>query len=556
MKRFFVKASIGAAGLVALLVPLHGCTDLGESPPSLITPRNFYSSESEAVAALAGIYAQLRSTAPEGQIYDANEISTDEEVVPTRGSDWNDGGQWIDLHNMTWKPNSAATLNFFNGAWNNPYAGIARANLFLVAVKNTTFSNKEAYVAEVRALRAFYYYILMDFFGGVPIVTDTGLANAKHARNTRREVFDFIEQELIAARDSGLPATRDAGDNGRFTKSGVDAILANMYLNAGVFTKDSAGVGGISATTYNSCAGIPVSGNPDACQAALAAANRILNSGYYRLADSFPQNFRADNYKSPENIFVVKFIAADGLGMDYAMAILHYNQYAPLSPWNGFAITAQSYNAFDSTDKRRQVVLIGPQNDVLTGAPACVRPDCAGGKPDNYGPIWESTHRLIFTDTIHDIHSATEGEGGRIYKWPVDPAHITQNSGNDYAWFRLGEIYLIKAEIENELGNVALATALVDSLRARRDTVAAPLVTVNRAVILRERLFELLGEGKRRQDLIRFGAYTTRVDDPSLVGGKSTPAANYYVLAPIPQTQIDANPKLCQNPGYGTATCP
>jgi len=538
MKRFFVKASIGAAGLVALLVPLHGCTDLGETPPSLITPRNFYSSESEAVAALAGIYAQLRSTAPEGQIYDANEISTDEEVVPIRGSDWNDGGQWIDLHNMTWTPTSQATLNFFNGAWNNPYAGIARANLFLVAVKNTTFSNKEAYVAEVRALRAFYYYILMDFFGGVPIVTDTGLV--KHARSTRREVFDFIEKELIAARDSGLPATRDAGNNGRFTKSGADAILANMYVNAGVFTKEAAGAGGISATAYNSCSGVLVSGSVDACQAALAAANRILNSGVYRLADSFPQNFRADNSKSPENIFVVKFIAADGLGLDLAMAILHYNQYAPLTPWNGFAIQAQTYNAFDSTDKRRQVVLIGRQHDVLTGA---LVNDRAG-------------NALIFTDTIHDIHSATEGEGGRIYKWPVDPAHVQQNSGNDFAWFRLGEIYLIKAEIENELGNVALATALVDSLRARRDTVAAPLATVTRAVILRERLFELLGEGKRRQDLIRFGAYTTRLDDPSLVGGKSAPAADYYVLAPIPQTQIDANPLLCQNPGYGTGTCP
>src|SRR5207302_16078 len=211
---------------------------------------------------------------------------------------------------------------------------------------------------------------------------------------------------------------------------------------------------------YNSCSGITVSGGVDACQAALAAANRILNSGYYRLADSFPQNFRADNYRSPENIFVVKFIAADGLGMDYAMAILHYNQYAPLTPWNGFAITAQTYNAFDSTDKRRQVVLIGRQRDVLTGA------------------------------------------------------LINDRAGN------------------------------------------APLVTVNRAVILRERLFELLGEGKRRQDLIRFGAYTTRLDDPSLVGGKSAPAADYYVLAPIPQTQIDANPLLCQNPGYGTATCP
>src|ERR1051325_6435230 len=91
MRRFFVKASIGAAGLVALLVALHGWTNLDESPPSLITPRNFYSSESEAVAALAGIYAQLRSTAPEGTIFDANEISTDEMVLPIRGSRWSDG---------------------------------------------------------------------------------------------------------------------------------------------------------------------------------------------------------------------------------------------------------------------------------------------------------------------------------------------------------------------------------------------------------------------------------------------------------------------------------
>jgi starch-binding outer membrane protein, SusD/RagB family len=532
MKRFFVKASIGAAGLFALLVP-QGCTNLDEKPPSLITPGNFYSSESEVLAALAGIYAQLRSTAPEGSIFDANEISTDEMVVPTRGSDWYDNGQWIDLHNMTWTPTSAAS-GFFNGAWNSAYAGIARANLFLVATQNALFPNKASYVAEVRALRAFYYYILMDFFGGVPVVTDTGLAKAKVARNTRREVFDFIEKELIAARDSGLPATRPPGDNGRFTQGGADAILANMYLNAGVFTKDGAGAGGISATAYNSCTGITVSGGQDACLAADSAATRLLNSPNYRLADSFPQNFRADNNLSPENIFVVKFIAQDGLGLDYAMAILHYNQYGSLTPWNGFAVQAQTYNAFDSTDKRRRVVLIGRQHDVLSGALVNDR----AGNP------------LIFTDTIHNIHSATEGEGGRVYKWPVDPAHVSWNSGNDYAWFRLGEIYLIKAEVENELGHTGPALALLNSLRARRDTVAPPLITVNRSVVLKERLFELLGEGKRRQDLIRFGAYTTRVDDPSLSGGKTAAAADYYVLMPIPQTQVDANPLLAQNPGY------
>jgi len=547
MKRFFVKASIGAAGLLALLVPLHGCTNLDETPLSLISTSNFFTNEGEVLAALAGVYAQLRTTTPEGGLYDVNEITTDEMVVPIRGSDWNDNGQWIDLHNMTWTPNSIATSNFFNGDWNNPYAGIARANLFLSAVQNVTVANKASIIAEVRALRAFYYYLLMDFFGGVPIVTTTELG--KHPRNTRREVFDFIEKELIAARDSGLPATRPVEENGRFTQGGADAILANMYVNAGVFTKEGAGSGGINATGYNSCSGITVTGG-DACQAAIAASDRLLNSGNYRLADSFPQNFRADNNNSPENIFVVKFIAADGLGMDYAMAILHYNQYAPLAPWNGFAIQAQTYNAFDSTDKRRRVVLIGPQNDVLSGAFACVRPGCAGGAPDNYGPVWESTHRLIFTDTIHNIRAATEGEGGRVYKWPADPNHVAQNSGNDFAWFRLGEIYLIKAEVEHVLGNDALALALLDSLRARRDTVAPPLVgAVTDAVILKERLFELLGESKRRQDLIRFGGYTNRADDPSLVGGKQ-PRADYYVLMPVPQSQIDANPLLTQNPGY------
>lgn len=529
MKRLFVKASIGAAGLFALLVPLQGCTNLDESPASLITPGNFYRTETELTAALAGIYAQLRSTTPEGQIYDAIEVSSDEDVVPTRGNDWYDNGQWIDLHNLTWTPTSAATGNFFNGAWNNPYAGIAQANLFLKAAENATAADKASIIGEVRALRAFYYYILMDFFGGVPLVTDTGLV--KHPRSTRREVFDFIEKELIAA-DSALPATRPPGDNGRFTKGGAKAILANLYLNAGVFTKDGA-AGGISASGYNSCSGITVSGGVDACQAALAMSDSLLNSPVYRLADSFPQNFRADNYLSPENIFVVKFIAADGLGMDYAMAILHYNQYAPLTPWNGFAIQAQTFNAFDSTDKRRQVVLIGRQRDVLTGALVNDR----AGNP------------LVFTDTIPNIHVATEGQGGRIYKWPVDPAHVQQNSGNDFAWFRLGEIYLIKAEIENELGNTAAALQLLNSLRARRDTVAAPLVTVNRQVILNERLFELLGEGKRRQDLIRFGGYTGRVDDPSLAGGKVA-RPDYYVLMPIPQTQIDANPLLTQNQGY------
>ncbi len=545
MKNLSVTTSLGAAGLAALLLlPVQGCTDLTENPPSLITSSNFFHNEAEVLAGLAGVYAQLRSTAPEGGLYDANEVSTDEIVVPTRGQDWYDNGQWIDLHNQTWTPTSAASLNFFNGAWNTSYTGVARANLFLTALATSTVSNKSQYIAEARTLRAFYYYLLMDQFGGVPIVTTTDIA--LRPRNTRRELFNFIESELIAARDSGLPASRPAADNGRITKGVADAILANMYVNAGVFTKDGSGTGGISATAYNSCAGVTVSGGA-ACAAAIAAVDRILGYGVYSLADSFPQNFRFDNFKSLENIFAVKFIAADGLGMGITMAALHYCQYAPLTPWNGFSTLAQTYNSFDPADLRRNTILIGPQKDVLSGAPSTVR--VSGSCPTT----WTPATSLIFTDSIRDIRSATEGEGPRIYKWPADPAHVSQNSGNDFAWFRLGEMYLIKAEALNEqTPGSAPALALLNQLRNRNGHPVAPVLAgpITRDMILKERLFELFGEEKRRQDLVRFGQYTGRTDAASGIAGGKQARADYYVLFPIPQTQIDANPHLTQNPGY------
>lgn len=543
MKRLSVTMSFGAAGLATLLLlPVQGCTDLTENPPSLITSSNFFHNEAEVLAGLAGVYAQLRSTAPEGGIYDANEVSTDEIVVPIRGKDWNDNGQWIDLHNQTWTATSAATLNFFNGAWNSAYTGVARANLFLASVQNSSvpIPNKAAVIGEVRTLRAFYYYILMDMFGGVPIVTTTEVA--LRPRNTRREVFDFIESELIAARDSGLPATRPDAENGRITQGAADAILASLYINAGVFTKDGAGAGGINAGGYNSCAGVTVSAG-DACAAAIAAATRLLNSPNYALADSFPQNFRFDNYKSKENIFVVKFLNADGLGMGITMAALHYCQYEA-NPWNGFATLAQTYNSFNPADKRRQgSFLIGPQRNVLTGQLVTFR-------VNNACPAYTAANALVFTDSIRDLRDASESEGPRIYKWPADPGHVAQNSGNDYAWFRLGEMYLIKAEAEHASGQDGPALIDLNKLRARTDPVAPALAAVSDSVILSERLFELYGEGKRRQDLIRFGKYTGRTDAASgLINGKTASLDN-YVLFPIPQTQIDANPNLTQNPGY------
>jgi len=295
-----------------------------------------------------------------------------------------------------------------------------------------------------------------------------------------------------------------------------------------VFKNEAAG-SGISATTYNSCAGVTVSGGLDACQAALNRTDSILNSGVYALADSFPENFSPDNDASPENIFVVKFAAAaDGLGFNMVMRTLHYNQFNP-SPWNGFATLAQTYSAFDPADKRRRMFLVGPQVNLENLQPVKDR----AGNP------------LVFTTSIADVTQATEGEGARIYKWPIDPRHVQQNNGNDFAWFRLGEMYLIKAEAELE-GATGSSTplALLKAVRLRAVPQPDTLSAVTRDVILRERLFELNSEGKRRQDLIRHGQYTQAWQF------KSGPTADFRILMPIPQTQIDANPLITQNPGY------
>jgi hypothetical protein len=496
-----------------VLYPALGCTDLTEVPSSSITPENFYRNEDEVIGGLASVYAQLRSTTDD--YYNISEVSTDEIIVPTRGQDWYDNGQWLDIHGQTWSANSSGTLALVNGAWINLFTGVARANVVINALDNVAIANKAGVLAELRTLRALYYYELMDMFGGVPIVTDIEIKTRE--QNTRAEVSKFIEDELKATHDA-LPKAWPADMNGRMTQGASDAILASLYLNAEVWT------GTVTATGLQK--------GTARWQDAVTVCDRILNSGTYSLATNWRSNFTADNGTSPEIIAAVKFLAQSGLGNNFLMRALHYNQYTP-SPWNGFATLAETYAAFDPADQRRQIFLAGPQINLETGKPITDRQ----GVPLNFDP------------NIKDITQAPENAGVRIAKWPLDPNHVQQDAGNDYALFRLAEIYLIKAEALNELGNTAGAVALVNTIRARVFSPAQPLnagaftQATFRDQILKERLFELTDEGKRRQDLIRMGKY-------NLPWAFKAASAPYKIVMPIPQTQIDTNPLLKQNAGY------
>ena len=510
----FRRLALRAAMVAGAVVAVQGCTDLDETPQDALTPESAFKTDPEIRAGLASVYAQLRST--QWAYYNLSEITTDEQVVPTRGSDWFDNGRWLEIHRHTWTASSGSAADDMNALWTAMFSGVAKSNLMIDIVEQSTSPTKEATLAELRTLRAWYYYVLMDMFGGVPLVT-TSTAAEPSARASRDSVFKFIESELNATRLT-LP-DKGKTDYGRMTKGVADAILANMYINAPVFQ------GTVTAAGLQPAA--------PRYQAAVEAADRVINSGFYSLAPDYRANFSTANEGSPENIFVIVNSSVPGLGESFPMRVLHYNQLGVGGgPWNGFATLADTYNSFDPADVRRSVFLIGQQTSFDTGRPVNDR----AGAP------------LVFTAAIGDVTKANENEGARLLKFPpLTSAPNGDSHPNDFPYFRLAEMYMIKAEALVGLGRTAEAMALVNQVRQRAFTTPKPVVAASaaaaRTAILNERLYEFVGEGKRRQDLIRLGGFTAARQFKAV----SEP---YKILFPIPSTQIANNPQLVQNAGY------
>ena len=510
------RATLGVLLFVPAQMVFTACTNLAEVPQDALTPDNAFRTDAEVLAGVASVYAQLRGTM--WGRYNLSEITTDEMIVPTRGQDWYDNGRWLEIYKHNWNASSGSALEDMNGTWNDLFSGVARSNLMIDVITKAGGAGAPQTLAELRTLRAWYYYMLMDFFGGVPLVTSTKVEAT--ARVSRDSLFRFIESELNATR-TALPASRPADQAGRLTAGVADAILASLYLNAQVFT-GTVSASGLAKGTAR-------------WADAITAADRVINSGQYALEANWAKNFTPDNHDSKENIFYISNTAAlPGLGLSLPMRTLHYNQLAVQGgPWNGFAAIAETYNAFDPGDARRNIFLVGQQYSFDTGLPVKDR----AGNP------------LVFTVGIGNETAAAENEGPRYNKFVPYPAAPNGDSHpNNFPFFRLAEMYLIKAEAMNELGQTAAAIAQVNIVRNRHFSPAKPLPAgltqaELRQAIFDERLFEFAAEAKRRQDLIRAGTFT----NARRFKGQS---AAYKILFPVPATQINTNPLLTQNPGY------
>lgn len=522
-----LKLSICTAALVVAMI---GCTKLEQKNYSGIPPIAIGGGSGGIDGvfgdAVGGAYGKLRDFVRNDQWWGVNEACTDECIVPTRGNDWGDGDKWKDLWFHNFRPANGA---FFESIWDKSYAGVAACNNVMSDFAKGTYNSLGTSPsviplaqakAEVRALRAFYYFILMNDFGNVPVIIETTTStnpsnatdpnDANNAQNGQRKiVFNWILDQLNTA----IPDLATAKDNttyGRMNKWAALALRAKLYMNAQVYT-----------------------GTPRWAEAE-ADCLAILNSGKYGISASFTEIFGNKNEGNPEIIFQIPFDKIWGKGMAMQMMTLHYNSQGTFrmaaSPWNGFCTTGDFFNTFATGDKRRDQTF-------LSGA--AYYPDGSAVKDRGVPFVYKTT-----VTAFADANGNNRDQGARGVKY-LPEAFTSDNMSNDFVFFRLGDIMMLLTEAKLRQGVKDIS--FVNQLRERafgnnNNAITSANLTLD--FILAERGREFAWEGWRRTDLIRFGKF----QDARLF---TTPdASNKTNIFPIGVNTLTKNTGLKQNPGF------
>jgi hypothetical protein len=488
------------------------CTDLDEEVYSQLPMDSYGATESEVNSLVAPIYTRLRdfncvgSPAPK-------ENCTDMSITPTRrGGDWWDGGAYKEMTQGTWRPQTSAAIRIYNDS----YSRITNFNQIIYLIENSkAIADKVPYLCQVRAARAQRYIELIDCYGNVPLVTDfTDLS--KPSQKTRAEVYAWVLAELNDIKDK-IRSDVSASSYGKFTKGSVYFMLAKMYLNAMVWNP---------------------AGGPK-WQECIDACNTIMSLPY-SLEANWKEQFSNNNEGSKEAILVaVNSISSSFPARGYTLHYLDPQALGiPGSANNGICAMPDYVKSFDPDDKRYLgSFLIGPMISATTGKQIIT----AHGRP----LIHTVDVTMKYAIDADGWGQVEQEDGARCNKWEFKKGLTAME--NDCAIYRLADVYLMKAECLVRLGtDNTEATRLVNELRKRVFTDPAKLkasVTLNDIYL--ERRFELAWENWGRQDMIRFGTFLNPI--PVF---RPKALSDYRLLFPIPQTALDANPNLKQNPGY------
>ncbi len=475
-------------------------------------------------------FGRLRAgSATNGGYFPLQSLTSDEMMVGQKGGDWFDGGIWINLHRHTWD----SSINRINDTWTDAYAGIGECNTTLAG---TLTANE---TAQVRALRAYFYWRLLDIYGRVKIITTAG---ADAPQSDRQTVYNFVESELLAA--LGIPAVTAVMDlsasplntdisNYRINQYAALGILAKLYLNAEVYTgtpryleADWAATYIIDNSPYQLCS--------TGCSVPNLAKRPDVDTDPETL-EGYAAVFAPQNENNPEIIFAIEYDETSGGGMNFAQMTLHgpsqLTYGLDAAPWNGFAVLEDFYNSYEDGDLRKKAnFLVGPQTD-FTGLPLL---DFAADDDDL---------QVNYTPFINELEPNSQRQGGvRMYKFSFK-LFQRADMDNDYPIVRLGDVHLLRAEARSRAASDwSLSLPDVNALRTRAGV--APLASIDADGFYDERGREMFQESSRRTDMIRFGKFQDTWQF-------KTNADAFRNLFPIPQAQIDASGgTLTQNPGY------
>ncbi|NOY95071.1 MAG: RagB/SusD family nutrient uptake outer membrane protein [Chlorobi bacterium] len=495
------------------------------------------------------------------------DVSTDEMVVPTRGQDWDDGGVWRRLHLHSWTEEDGYT----GGGWNFGFGGVNTANRLIYQFQTLIESGQveqsvaDAYIAELEAVRGFFYWQLIDLYGNVPLVLVLDFAGADASPPTvpRADVYAAIVSNL----ETAVPKMSKAVDGttyGRMNYYAGQTLLAKLYLNAGVY----------SGTTQ--------------WDKVIAACDEVINSGKYSLESNYFANFNVENSSSKEFIFAIPYDQVFYKGFNLAVRTLHYGSQQTYDltaqPWNGFCTLEEFYNSYDDADVRKGDVgtTSGPatkRGNFIAGyqyklgggyvmddgfetpqpdrqpVPLLGDPD---GAPLNFGNMGSGQPQ------INELGPQAYRQAGvRIGKWEIGIGSMPNNMSNDYAVFRYADVLLMKAEALWRKGQDAEALILVNQIRSRAGVPdltsldGALSYDMDGGIVPGGELFneigrEMFAENHRRQDLIRWGFFTdvAKWALPFYNPGDILVEDPYTTLFPIHRDKLSANPNLSQNPGY------
>lgn len=538
-----MKHRFFALSVLALSLSLTSCLD--ETPKDQIPETEIYdSANSLYVNAVASLYNYIGAH-EEGEglqgtcrgIYDYNTLTTDEAIIPIRGGNWYDGGLWENMYNHTW---TATDTDLYN-VWKYLYKEIVLSTKSLETIEKhkalLTEQQRVDYAAEVRAVRAMYYYYAMDMFGRIPILQSSTQKTADIRQSNRSDVFWYVVKELqdVAPLLANEHSNLQGNYYGRVTRPVAWFLLAKLSLNAEVYTDDD---WTDSSRPDGKTIMFDIEGNKkNAWQTCVHYCDLITAAGYTLEAD-YSKNFAVHNEGSTENIFTIP------LDKNLYLNEFHYlfrsRHYA-----HGGAYSGASENGTCATLHTMAV------NGFGTETPdARLDMNFYTGKVEvdgKYVTLDDSTpleYKPLAVEKNLTASPYLETAGARMKKYEVDRTAYSDGRmpNNDIVLYRYADVLLMKSEAKVRNGESG-----DEEMNAVRSREGMPSLSATLDNILNERLLELVWEGWRRQDMIRFGTYCKQYDihTPSEADKKG-----YTTVFPIPEKAHELNPNLKQNPGY------